>query len=573
MYEKIVRQQRKEIAKLTLEQQGKVLGLYDHAIGDLIEKASGTKDKSLGRRWTLDYFDELERVRNELERELEVQILGSSKKAAKIGTKAEQQVMTEIFRKANIDTGDHFTSMFSQVQDNVVRDIITGNLYKDKRTLSQRIWNHGEDFEKDIQYTINQAILQKKSAIELAADLEKFVREPARRGTTWGRCYPNLRNKRVDYNAMRLARTSINHSYQTASIQASNLNPFVEGIEWQSALIHGRTCKLCKERHGQVFDKKDVPLDHPNGLCTMLPVIEKSLDKVADELRDWLYGGENFVLDNWYNEYGEYFGKAIKGKAIEVKIIEKPRERIYKSTKEAFKRVAYTNIDKEYAKEIDIELLDIINKYPLDSKNMTVKALKKRNVFGYREYGITHNKKTGELRLVDDIVYSNFLHKNKEVSTKYHVMNYRHRGSLLGDSKKAHLATISHEYGHAIDTYYLLAKDKKLMEDIKNIEGVTLDWGTVDLANSINRRLAGSKEKLSHVLWDRMQEEYSMKDKEFHRKVYDELGSYAASKPEEFLAEGFANMLCLEEGQKTEFIKKFEKMFNEEFNKVLRGGV
>ena len=263
MYEKIVRQQRKEIAKLTLEQQGKVLGLYDHAIGDLIEKASGTKDKSLGRRWTLDYFDELERVRNELERELEVQILGSSKKAAKIGTKAEQQVMTEIFRKANIDTGDHFTSMFSQVQDNVVRDIITGNLYKDKRTLSQRIWNHGEDFEKDIQYTINQAILQKKSAIELAADLEKFVREPARRGTTWGRCYPNLRNKRVDYNAMRLARTSINHSYQTASIQASNLNPFVEGIEWQSALIHGRTCELCKERHGQVFPVKDVPLDHP----------------------------------------------------------------------------------------------------------------------------------------------------------------------------------------------------------------------------------------------------------------------------------------------------------------------
>src|SRR5690606_51094 len=102
-----------------------------------------------------------------------------------------------------------------QVQDNVVRDIITGNLYKDKKTLSQRIWRTGGEFEKDIQYTINQAILQKKSAIELAEDLEQFVKEPAKRDTDWGRCYPRLRNRRVDYNAMRLARTSINHAYQT----------------------------------------------------------------------------------------------------------------------------------------------------------------------------------------------------------------------------------------------------------------------------------------------------------------------------------------------------------------------
>ena len=69
-----------------------------------------------------------------------------------------------------------------------------------------------------------------------------------------------------------------------------------------------------------------------------------------------------------------------------------------------------------------------------------------------------------------------------------------------------------------------------------------------------------------------MKKEYGMEDKEFNQKIHDELGSYAASEPVEFLAEGFANMNCLEEGQKTEFIKMFEKIFNEEFDKVLRGG-
>jgi hypothetical protein len=72
-------------------------------------------------------------------------------------------------------------------------------------------------------------------------------------------------------------------------------------------MIHGRTCDLCRERHGQIFPVNDVPLDHANGLCTMIPYIPKSLDEVADELKNWLEGNSNSKLDMWYNEYGEYF--------------------------------------------------------------------------------------------------------------------------------------------------------------------------------------------------------------------------------------------------------------------------
>ena len=142
--------------------------------------------------------------------------------------------------------------------------------------------------------------MQKKSAIELANDLETFVKEPAKRGSDWGKSYPQLKNRKVDYNAMRLARTSINHSYQTATIQSSTLNPFVDGIKWRSANIHGRTCELCMSRDGKIYDAKDVPLDHANGLCTMIPYIKKELSEISDELRDWIRGGNNPKLDKWY---------------------------------------------------------------------------------------------------------------------------------------------------------------------------------------------------------------------------------------------------------------------------------
>ena len=306
-YERIALATRRKVSRLTLQQQRELLRLYEDAIDSLAVKITKSRDKGLTQRWLIDYKKELTRVKKELAKGINKSTRGFITKAAKYGTGTEQQIMDKIFELAGLDTGNHFTSMFSQVQDGIIKDILSGNLYKDNKTLSSRIWNISDAFDKDIQYIINQGILEKKSAIELARNLEKFVEEPAKRPWDWSKVYPKMINTQVDYNAQRLARTSINHAYQTASIQSSNANPFVEKIEWRSALIHGRTCNICRERHGQKYDKDKVPLDHPNGLCTMLPYIPKDLDNVADELKKWLDGGTNQKLDLWYNKYGDNF--------------------------------------------------------------------------------------------------------------------------------------------------------------------------------------------------------------------------------------------------------------------------
>lgn len=314
-YERIALGTRRKVSRLTLQQQRDILKLYEDAIIYLSSKITKSKDKSLTQRWLLDYQKELIKAKKGLAKELNKSTKGFIAKAAKIGTETEQQILSKIFELAGIDTGNHFKSMFSQVQNGIIGDIISGNLYKDKLTLSQRIWNHSGAFDNDIQYIINQGIIEKKSALELARDLEQFINEPAKRPWDWSKVYPKLINTKVDYNAQRLARTSINHAYQTASIKSSNMNPFVEGIKWRSAQIHGRTCDLCIERATTdqfglgigVFPKDNVPLDHANGLCTMLPHIPKDLDTVATELNKWLNGSENKTLDKWYNEFGNYF--------------------------------------------------------------------------------------------------------------------------------------------------------------------------------------------------------------------------------------------------------------------------
>ena len=67
---------------------------------------------------------------------------------------------------------------------------------------------------------------------------------------------------------------------------------------WHSALSE-RSCEICIERNGKVFAPDDLPLDHPNGLCTY-SIVTPSMDDIAARLADWVNGSEDVELDAWY---------------------------------------------------------------------------------------------------------------------------------------------------------------------------------------------------------------------------------------------------------------------------------
>ncbi|MGO3751204.1 MAG: hypothetical protein ACTJGH_00385 [Peptoniphilaceae bacterium] len=301
-YEKIAHDTRLRKAKLNIEQTKEIKKVYEETIKNIAKDIEKGGHKPLTERWLKDYHKELKSYVKHLDKELNKTVKDGILKGSQLGIDMNGKITDEIFKVVGIDTGNHFSSMFSSIQDNVITDIISGNLYKDKKTLSNRIWNFTNQNGKDIQSIITEGIAQKRSAIDLASDLEQFIKPPAKRLTNWGRVYKFAKTREVDYNAMRLARTSINHAYQNATIQGSQNNPFIEGIKWESALIHGRTCQLCIDRDGKIFKKDEVPLDHPNGLCTMIPYVSKDLEEIGDEIREWINGKENKKLDNWYRK-------------------------------------------------------------------------------------------------------------------------------------------------------------------------------------------------------------------------------------------------------------------------------
>lgn len=191
---------------------------------------------------------------------------------------------------------------FSYVPDSVVRSIVTGQVYESGWSLSQRIWGDNEQTMKDLYRIVAGGVAQQTPIYEISKQLEQYVRPGAAK--QWNlvdkdgrRIYP----RQVDYNAQRLSRTLVQHSYQQSFDAVCHNNPFVTDYVWRAN--GSRVCELCMDRDGRHYPKDALPLDHPNGMCTMEPNVD---DNMADKLVEWFNSEDGTFpeIDEFAKEFG-----------------------------------------------------------------------------------------------------------------------------------------------------------------------------------------------------------------------------------------------------------------------------
>lgn len=195
------------------------------------------------------------------------------------------------------NAGIHLMGAFAYVPNDVYAAISMGKVYDKKWYLSESIWGDVKAKQNTINKIVADGIAQNKSSFDIAKDLEMYVDPKAVKPWNWSKVYPGS-GKVIDYNAQRLARTLTAHAYQKSLVDVVKYNPFVSGIVWHSAFAHGRTCALCMDRDGEIYKPQDLPLDHPNGLCTY-STEQLSLDATADRLAAWVNGEEDIQLDRY----------------------------------------------------------------------------------------------------------------------------------------------------------------------------------------------------------------------------------------------------------------------------------
>lgn len=273
---------------LMLQSEREIRKFYEHSyriISNRIERLSDKNDAdSIARRMYLE----------ELRREIQIQLNEIDGNLNTLITNNVNNMLTETMSVNSAYLSqmgfNYYTTNPTLITDMAHR-VLTGQLYGGNWTLSTAIWGNSVGIQSDINRIISRGILQGKTTYQIAKEIEKYV------NPNYSRIVVSGTRGRVDYNAQRLARTTIQHAYQEAFVAATINNPFITGYKWETSGM-SNVCAVCADRETQdlyglgegVFPKDELPLDHPNGNCTFSIVSVYSQDEIQNIVSDWRNG-------------------------------------------------------------------------------------------------------------------------------------------------------------------------------------------------------------------------------------------------------------------------------------------
>ena len=344
----------------------------------------------------------------------------------------------------------------------IMENVVNGSVYGQKWFLSGALWGDYQSKLDDINEVITNGIGLNLPVYDIAKNLEKYVDPNACKDWDWSKVYPGSA-KKVDYNAQRLARTLISHAYQQNVVRQAQANPFATGVKWEASGGE-RMCEICEERDGKIFPVDEVPLDHPNGMCTF-SVETPSMMEMSNVLADWANGEPtdwDDQLDAWYEGRLIDHGKDVVNK---IQYSQKQREDYAKRREERLAQRSlkmdfynadinkvkeyalsklHTKIDFKYASEQAIrDTVDLVSRF--ESIGINIGDVK--IVFGGTKgnYGY-FDPKTKEIHLHRD---DGFVQKMIE----------ENRRSLFKSGKvrwidSTYQGMAAHEIGHAFDRYF-----------------------------------------------------------------------------------------------------------------------
>lgn len=310
MANKLVFKDAEEAKKsIMVEQQKEIAKLYEDWADDIAKQAEYYSHKFNSSAYVSErYYKQLRRQLRKTSQEVSNEIYNK--------IKSNMYLISDEVVKSNVKwlksfgfSEEGLNATFSYVPKDTVERLVTGQIYKSGWSLSKRIWGDNEQTLKDIYQVMAKGISEQKPIYDIAKDLESYVRPNAR--LPWNlRMADGVRiyKKQIDYNAQRLARTLVQHSYQQSFISTTKDNPFILDYVWHAN--GSRVCELCMSRDGMHYKKDDLPMDHPNGMCVMEPTIDKDMDK---KLADWFNSPDGTYpeIDEFASNFG-YEAKPIK---------------------------------------------------------------------------------------------------------------------------------------------------------------------------------------------------------------------------------------------------------------------
>lgn len=406
--ETLNKQLRNKPRELTKYQQQQIIQVYKKAYMDTINR--GIKNaygdnkavKNLTAAYSQQIYDELLKV-----------VMKYNSKVANDLADINKQMMQLLMGDGYKQIKDQVDKLVDVVNADTVEQVIRGKLYEDRKGLNKRLWSCTNTSGEKIEDAVASCMAEGMGAAEMAENLKEFAMGGHH---TWSRNkikeklgsgYARKYSGGLDYESLRLARTTITHQAQIETINTRKVNPYMGGVKWHSNHEAGRTCDLCNSRDGHIFivDKEDIPLDHPNGACWLEPVWmingkEATPEEIAKDMRAWANGEKNSGAMNKIPEYKGLGGTKQPAKSIKKTIKKAVKQRgIYTEEERAAK---YTELHETLKKQISKTnkkyttegILEALKQAPLEVQDMylSIGKFQRTNSTGGAFYSPTDKK-------------------------------------------------------------------------------------------------------------------------------------------------------------------------------------
>lgn len=394
--------------ELTKKQQQQIIQVYKKAYMDTINR--GIKNaygdnkavKNLTAAYSQQIYDELLKV-----------VMKYNSQAAKDLSDINKQMMQLLMGDGYQQIKDQVDKLVDIVNADTVEQLIRGKVYEDRKGLDKRLWSCTNTSGEKIEDAVASCMAEGMSAADMAENLKEFAMGGHH---TWSRNkireklgsgYARKYSSGLDYESLRLARTTITHQAQIETINTRKVNPYMGGVKWHSNHEAGRTCDLCNSRDGHIFivDKEDIPLDHPNGACWLEPVWmingkEATPEEIAKDMRAWANGEKNSGAMDKIPEYKGLGGTA-KPKVVKPKTTKRTTKQrgIYTTEERAAK---YTELHETLKKQISKTnkkyttegILEALKQAPLEVQDMylSIGKFQRTNSTGGAFYSPTDKK-------------------------------------------------------------------------------------------------------------------------------------------------------------------------------------
>lgn len=457
--------------------------VMDRAAKRIARDASKTQEQDIMRAYTIafddafsDYLKQLEKGKtpsqpnltqcklayiNQLYSTLQKQSLICNEEIPKKILNQYAKVMKDITN--NKDVIDKINKNVDVTSRNIVEQMIKGEVYKDGVGLDSRLWSATNASGRKIEDVITSCLARGISSAEASKIISQFAKSGHH---TWdkNKIREKLGNKYankygtggLDYEALRLMRTTNTHMAQLTVMNSDKVNPYNKFVKYHTGHAGSRTCSMCRDRDGKIFPIHDAPLDHPNGLCWLSPVMSKdgktelSLADMVDDMNDYFDGKPNSgVMTQW-------LGKSYP-RRVEPKPQPKPQQPTEPPKATIPKGHLYTEEQREQKyQELETHLFDGISSMLetelVNNKNKDnmIKPYAKTTVKGI----------IGNLRKYPASIQDLYLHTLKDLK-----MNYTPDGAFYSpmtdsihfsvkktnNDNRGPYGTVFHEWGHMID--------------------------------------------------------------------------------------------------------------------------